>query len=192
MMMEPLLERLQENAVMTMGPTAVRRPRRASALRGFVADPDALEALVRAGDPVIYETFEPPVPETPGHLMFGITVLYPGKIGAEYFMTKGHFHVQRQTAEVYVCLRGRGYLVLETEQRDTRALSMEQGSIVYVAPGWAHRSVNAGAEPFILFYTFPADAGHDYDVIARRGFALRVLDVHGSPTVVGPAGRGAG
>lgn len=182
--MEPLLERLQEDALITLGPTAVRRTRRASALRGFVADPDALDALIRRGDPMIYETFEPPVPEAAGHLMFGLTVLYPGRVGAEYFMTRGHFHVQRQTAEVYVCLRGHGYFVVETEDGEARALPVARGSVVYVAPGWAHRSVNTGDEPFILFYTFPADAGHDYDVIARRGFSLRVLEVDGRPTVV--------
>lgn len=194
--MEPLLERLQLDPSVVMSPSSTRRPRRASDLRGFFRDASALEALIRAGDPVLYETLEAPVPETVGHLSFGVTVLYPGKVGAEYFMTKGHFHVQRQTAEVYTGLRGRGYLVLQTEQGEARALPIEPGGVVYVAPGWAHRTVNVGDTPLVVFYTFPADAGHDYGTIAGTGFTLLVVEVDGTPAVVErerwPRATGAG
>ncbi len=182
--MEPLLERLRYDGIITMGPQATRHPRRASALRGCFLDAQALEALIESGDPVIYETFEPPIPEASGHLKFGITVLSPGRVGREYFMTKGHYHVQRQTAEVYVGLRGRGYLVMQTEQGARRAVPVEPGSVVYVAPGWAHRTVNTGDEPLVVFYAFPADAGHDYHAIARSGFGLLVMEVDGRPAVV--------
>lgn len=182
--MEPLVDYLQFDPAIAMGPQATRRPRRASDLRGFFRNTPALDALIRQGDPVVYETFEPPLPEAPGHLMFGITVLYPGRVGDEYFLTKGHYHVRRLTAEVYLCLRGRGYLVMQTEEGHSRAVPLERWSVVYVAPGWAHRTVNTGDEPLVVFYTFPADAGHDYGTIAKDGFALLVLDVHGTPTVV--------
>lgn len=181
--MEPLVERLAYGTTIGLGPQAIRRMRRASDLRGFFQDADALETLIRNGDPVIYETFEPPVPEAAGHVMFGITVLQPGRVGNEYFMTKGHYHVQRQTAEVYAALRGRGYLVMQTEQGASRAVPVEAGGVVYVPPGWAHRTVNTGDEPLVLFYAFPADAGHDYTAVARSGFALVVRDVNGTPTV---------
>ena len=29
---------------------------------------------------------------TPGGLYFGTTIIQPGKVGNEYFMTRGHFH----------------------------------------------------------------------------------------------------
>lgn len=182
--MEPLIERLQLDPSVAMSPSATRRPRRASDLRGCFRDASALEGLIRAGDPVIYETLEAPVPEAAGHLSFGITVLYPGKVGTEYFMTKGHFHTRRQTAEVYAGLRGRGYLVMQTEQGEARALPIEPGGVVYVAPGWAHRTVNVGDAPLVVLYTFPADAGHDYGAIAATGFALCVVEVEGTPAVV--------
>lgn len=182
--MEPLRAHLQGDPITVMGPGAARHPRRASDLHGIFRDSEALVGLIRGGDPVIYETYEPAVPEAPGHLMFGLTVLHPGRVGDEYFMTRGHYHVQRQTAEVYLCLRGRGYLVMQMEQGEVRAAPMEPGSVVYVAPGWAHRSVNIGDEPFVLFYTFPADAGHDYGAIGRDGFGLRVVEVNGEPAVI--------
>ena len=52
-----------------------------------------------------------PVPEgTPGGLFFGITRIMPGKVGNEYFMTKGHFHRNEDTAEFYWGVEGEGVL----------------------------------------------------------------------------------
>ncbi|NLG68796.1 MAG: cupin domain-containing protein, partial [Firmicutes bacterium] len=136
--------------------------RRASDLMGFVRDTAALQAMVEAGDPVVYETFEAPVPEEAGHLLYGITVIRPGKIGSEYFMTKGHYHVVRESAEIYFGLAGHGLLLMQDEQGDFRAVPIGPGAVVYVPPGWAHRSVNTGVEPLVMLYAFPAHAGHDY------------------------------
>ena len=40
---------------------------------------------------MVYEFYEMGAPETDGHLAFGSSITYPGKVGNEYFMTKGHF-----------------------------------------------------------------------------------------------------
>lgn len=165
-------------------PALRRRVRKASDLRGVFMDEEALEWLIRQGDPVVYETYEPPVPESAGHLTFGLTVMFAGQVGSEYFMTRGHFHVQRQTAEVYYALRGLGYLLMQDEQDRARAEPLEPGSMVYVPPGWAHRSVNTGAEPLVFIYVFPADAGHDYGAIQQKGFAKVVVQAQGRPVVV--------
>ena len=79
--------------------------RRASDMKGHYADAAALDALIRAGNPVHYEVFEIPVPETYGHLMYCISKLHPGLVGDEFFMTKGHYHTVVETAELYLCLR---------------------------------------------------------------------------------------
>ncbi|MEW6048972.1 MAG: glucose-6-phosphate isomerase family protein, partial [Bacillota bacterium] len=81
--------------------------------------------------------------------------------------------------------RGRGFLIMQSEQGEARAVPMEAGSVAYVPPGWGHRTVNADlAEPFVLFFAFPADAGHDYDTVARTGFSLIVVHRNGKPEVV--------
>ena len=83
--------------------------RRASDMRGYYADEEALERLIAAqDDPVHYETFESPVPEEYGQVKFCISKLYPGLVGDECFMTKGHYHEVPQAGEVYLCLTGRG------------------------------------------------------------------------------------
>jgi glucose-6-phosphate isomerase len=91
--------------------------RRASDMRGYYADADALEHLIRErGDPIHYEVFEKPVPETRGNLMYCISKLQPGLIGDEFYMTKGHYHRVRHTAELYLCLRGQGLMLMKTEE----------------------------------------------------------------------------
>ena len=56
-----------------------------------------------------------------GGLFFGRTIIEPGKVGAEYFMTKGHIHKIKNRAEYYWCIQGEGMLILMNEKRQTRA-----------------------------------------------------------------------
>ena len=160
--------------------------RRASDMRGHYADAAALDALVRSGDPVHYEVFETPVPEEYGHLMYCISLLHPGTVGAECFMTKGHYHTRIETAEIYLCLRGEGYMLMKTQDGTGRAERMERGRMVYVPPYWAHRSVNTGAGPLVSFCVYPAEAGHNYGDIETEGFPQRVF-VRGDRVCVDPA-----
>ena len=137
----------------------------------------SLERLIaEKKNPVHYEVFEVPVPEDYGHLMYCISTLQPGLVGQEYFMTKGHYHSVPNTAEIYLCLRGEGYMVMKTSDGKCVAERMTRGRMVYVPPFWAHRSVNTGAsEPLISFCVYPAEAGHNYGDIATEGFPKRVL-----------------
>lgn len=159
--------------------------RRASDMRGYYADADALERIIREeGDPVHYEVFENPVPAAQGHLMYCISKLQPGLVGDEFFMTKGHYHAVRETAELYLCLRGEGFMLMKTERGECTAEAMNQGRMVYVPPGWAHRSVNTGGEPLISLCVYPAEAGHNYGDIEKQGFPRRILLREGRPQVV--------
>ena len=58
--------------------------------------------------PVLYEVYEFKRPEVAGELLHGVSVIHPGLVGNEFFMTKGHFHSLLETAEVYYCLKGEG------------------------------------------------------------------------------------
>jgi glucose-6-phosphate isomerase len=159
--------------------------RRASDMRGYYADADALERLIREGDdPVHYEVLEKSVPETRGNLMFCISKLRPGLVGDEFFMTKGHYHAVRDTAELYLCLRGEGLMLMKTETGECTAEVMARARLVYVPPGWAHRSVNTGEDALVSFCVYPAEAGHNYGDIEKQGFPQRVLRVKGEPQLV--------
>jgi glucose-6-phosphate isomerase, archaeal len=154
--------------------------RRASDMRGYYRDPAALEHLIKeCQDPVHYEVFELPVPEQRGHLMYCISSLQPGKVGGEFFMTKGHYHQVIDTAEVYLGLKGEGYLLMKTADGRCETQKISRGRMVYVPPCWAHRSINAGSEPLVSFCVYPAEAGHNYGDIAADGFPKRIIEQNG-------------
>jgi glucose-6-phosphate isomerase len=150
--------------------------RKASDMRGHYKDAAALDALIGRADPLHYEVFEVPVPEQYGHLMYCISTLQPGLVGEECFMTKGHYHTVIETAEIYLCLRGEGYMLMKTSDGRPAAEKMSRGRMVYVPPYWAHRSVNTGTtEPLVSFCVYPGDAGHNYGDIETEGFPKRVF-----------------
>ncbi|MDB6154043.1 MAG: glucose-6-phosphate isomerase [Chthoniobacteraceae bacterium] len=153
---------------------ANRLTRRASDMRNYYRDGAALDALIaEGGDPVHYEVFEHPVPNEYGHLMYCISDLKPGSVGDECFMTKGHYHTRINTGEIYLALRGCGYMMMKTTDGQCRYEEFRPGRMVYVPPYWGHRSINTGDEPLISFCVYPGDAGHNYGDIEREGFPKR-------------------
>lgn len=162
---------------------AVTTKRYLSQMKNMFFDEKAVQGVLQTEDPLIYEFYELGCPERAGDLAFGTTILYPGKIGNEYFMTKGHFHTILETAEVYYLLSGEGYMVLENPEGDTEEIPLKKGQVVYVPRRYAHRTVNTGTEPLITFFTFPADAGHDYGTIETMGYHKIILEQNGEPKV---------
>ena len=105
-----------------------------SQMKGFYYDSEA-EAKLLESDPMVYEFYELNCPEVSGDLAFGTTIVYPGKVNDEYYMTKGHFHVILDTAEVYYTLSGRGILLCESPEGDVKLLEMKPGAKYIVANG---------------------------------------------------------
>lgn len=134
-----------------------------------------IDVKLEKENPIIYEVFEAPIPEKEGELMFLITVLYPGKVNGEFFMTKGHYHVVENTAEVYLGLSGKGLVLCQTKEGDFESLEISPNKVVYIPPCWAHRTVNTSSEPLVFFGIYPAHAGHDYESIEKDGFRKRVF-----------------
>lgn len=155
-----------------------------SNMKGMFADEAALQAKLAQEDSLVYEFYELNLPEKPGDLLFGTSIVYPGKVGNEYYMTKGHFHTILDTAEVYYCLQGQGYMLMENPEGDWAAEELTPGKAVYVPGRYAHRSVNTGSEPMITFFVFRADAGHDYGTIETRGYRKLIVDDGGKPSIV--------
>lgn len=155
-----------------MDPHALVVERRLSHMTEAYADSAAVAAA--ADDPVIYRAFEADVPHEASQLVYRTTIIEPGRVGAEFYMTKGHHHVV-DSAEFYLGMSGTGVIVMQTRTGEVRVEEMPPGRAVHVPPGWAHRSVNVGAEPFVFLAVFFGNAGHDYASIERDGFAVRVL-----------------
>ncbi|MHB8969107.1 MAG: glucose-6-phosphate isomerase family protein [Pirellulaceae bacterium] len=158
--------------------------RYAADMRGYYADAEALERLIVEQDnPIHYETFESAVPEEYGQVKFCISKLYPGLVGHECFMTKGHYHAVLAAGEAYLSLTGRGLMMMKTSGGACRWEEFVPGRMVYVPPYWAHRSINTGDEPLISLCMYPGDAGHNYGDIQTEGFSKRVFKRSGEVTI---------
>lgn len=154
-------------------------------LRGSFADAAAYEAALAQGNPLLYEVASVEPAQGDGQMHYGLGILYPGKIGDEYFLTKGHYHTHRPAAEIYIGLKGEGAMVLEDEATgETRLVHLRAQSVVYVPGHTAHRTVNTGAEPLVYLGVYPSNAGHDYGAIAQKNFRKVVVERDGQPVLI--------
>ncbi|HET9028105.1 MAG TPA: glucose-6-phosphate isomerase family protein [Trueperaceae bacterium] len=158
--------------------------RHLSDLKGLFNDATA-EAALLTDDPLLYEVFEAAdIPREDGHLLFSTTVLRPGVVGNEYFMTKGHYHARADRSELYYGLAGEGLLLMQTPEGRINVQPMRAGSACYVPPYWGHRSINVGTDNLVFLAAYPADAGYRYGPIAEGGFAQIVVAGSNGPELV--------
>jgi glucose-6-phosphate isomerase, archaeal len=139
-------------------------------LDGIYADQASFQALVEtSGDSVAYQVDEVRFSDKVSDLITGLSVLQPGKVGSEFFMTRGHLHQRADRAETCYCVAGHGILLMESLDGKAEAAEMRPGSLVYVPPFWVHRSVNVGRDVFATLFSYPADAGQDFEIVRRAG-----------------------
>ncbi|MBI5382845.1 MAG: cupin domain-containing protein [Opitutae bacterium] len=178
-----LITRYEPESGKIIGAPSVTR--RLSDLRGCFADTKAFEAALAADNPVLYRVgaVEPGVGA--GDLHYGVGLLMPGRIGNEYYMTKGHLHSWRDAAEIYFGLTGEGVMLLEDEASgESRMVPLLPNQAVYVPGHTAHRTMNTGTTPLTYIGVYPAKAGHDYAAIAQKNFRCVVIERNGRPTLV--------
>ena len=118
---------------------------------------------------VVYEVWEHRASKNKGDLVFGTSVMKPGRVGDEFFLTRGHLHQKAYCAETYFCLRGIGVLLMESPDGEIKALKLDKGQLVYVPPFWFHRSVNIGDSELVTLFTYNSDAGQNYEILKKRG-----------------------
>jgi glucose-6-phosphate isomerase len=159
--------------------------RHLSDLSGCFADPAAFATALAKNNSLLYSvaSFEPGRDD--GDLHYGVGLIMPGRVGDEYFMTKGHLHAWREAAEFYVGLTGDGVMLLEDEQTgESRMAPLRPNHVVYVPGKTAHRTMNTGKVPLTYLGVYPAKAGHDYGAIAARNFRCVVVERDGQPAML--------
>lgn len=114
-----------------------------------------------------------------GNLNWGLTVMKPVLINDECNMTKGHYHEDKNCAEIYFGISGEGLLLLMDENGKTWAEKIYQGSLHHIDGNLAHRLVNIGDVDLKVGACWPTTAGHDYDAIVEHEFAYRVFKRNG-------------
>ena len=160
--------------------------RRLSQLDGIFADTTAYkELLTAADDPLIYSVTSVSPVDGDGQLHYGIGKILPGRVGQEYFMTRGHFHEWRVAAEIYIGLGGVGLMLLEDESGQTfRSIELTPNSVIYVPGETAHRTINTGDKPLTYIGIYPAQAGHDYGALAERNFSKVAIAQNDIPVLL--------
>ena len=150
-----------------------------------VFEDEAARQLIDGVKPVYAVEYWKPVSEgTEGGLYWGNSTVFPGLVGEEYFMTRGHFHRRRDRSEYYTTVSGTGLLVLMDEERRAAVQEMAPGTTHYIPGHTAHRVVNTGDVPLRFLACWPSDAGYDYATIEEHGFSVRVMRRNGGAEVV--------
>lgn len=154
-----------------------RYEKRLSDLAGIYGQNEAFAAATaEGGDRIVYTVHEARPAAERGDLIFGTTFMEPGKIGDEYFMTRGHIHARANRPETYYGESGQGVMLLENPEGETEIVEIGPKKLVYVPPLWIHRSVNTGDVPLVMSFCYPSDSGQDYEIIARAGgMAKRIV-----------------
>lgn len=158
-------------------------------LDGLYRDKDAFaKAVAASGEEIVYRVQDMRPEQEVGDVIFGVTYMEPGKIGDEFYMTRGHIHATANRPEVYYGEAGSGLMLMESPEGETRIEPITPRVAVYVPPYWVHRSVNVGNEPLVMSFYYPSDSGQDYEVIARCGgmATLIVADGDGWKAVPNP------
>lgn len=172
------------NNYQMQGEPVINQTRKLKDIPGIFTDEKAYSEMDSEQLAYTVQAWLPVAEGTPGGLFFGASTIYPGKVGNEYFMTKGHFHSQGDRAEFYWGVQGKGMLILMDRNRKTWAEEVHPGSLHYIGGEIAHRLANTGDEKLIVGACWPSDAGHDYDEIAVNGFSARLVEVDGEPKLV--------
>ena len=156
-----------------------------SDLAGCFLDTAAYESALLAGNPLVYSVACVEFGDGDGDLHYGLGKIMPGRVGSEYYLTKGHFHSWRKAAELYIGLTGEGVMLLEEEVSGaTQLVPLRPYQIVYVPGHTAHRTINVGSVPLTYLGVYPAKAGHDYHTIAQHNFRKVLIDRNGKPVVL--------
>ncbi|MEN8174022.1 MAG: glucose-6-phosphate isomerase family protein, partial [Chloroflexota bacterium] len=141
--------------------------RKLSDLKDYYSDQNAVGEILSEDNPLIYKVWEMEYEGDGQGLSVGLTVINPGQIGGEFYMTKGHFHAADSGDEVYIATSGKGGMLLTDRSGNCQFIEMELGKLYYVPGNFAHRTVNIGSEEFVFLCVWPPNIIHDYETIAE-------------------------
>ena len=147
-------------------------------LEGLYEDQAAYSSLLaKMADEIVYEVTDYKPSTMSGDMIIGVTRMIPGKVGNEYFLTRGHIHAKPNRPEMYYGEKGIGIMLLESPEGEIRTIEIAPRTMCYVPPFWIHRSVNTGPGELVMTFAYPADSGQDYDIIAKAGgMRNRIID----------------
>jgi len=136
----------------------------------WYSDEKAVEKALRTRkgkNKIIYETFT----EKDSPIDLTLTVVHPGTIGKEYYMTKGHVH-RANNPEFYILLEGNGKLLIQKSGRkgEVKIINLEKGRIALIPKGYAHRLINVGKKKLKVLTIYSENSRPNYNVKFKKRF----------------------
>lgn len=113
---------------------------------------------------VIYETYT----DKMAPINLTLTVVNPGVVGREFYMTKGHIH-RKRVPEFYILLEGKGKLLLQKGSK-AKAVDLRKGEIALVPIDNAHRLINTGSKKLKILTIYDQKSKPDYNIKFRKRF----------------------
>lgn len=164
----------------TFAGRAAQSRRTLSEIRSIFVTPPAIDR-----DDLVYETHGMPAEiEGDAKLLYATTILQPGDVEGEFFMTRGHFHTRPDRGELMFTLRGEGALILMDRDRNTWLEPMTPGSTHDIDGRFAHRVANTGDTPLVFLVAWMSDCGHDYESIKADGFGKILVSTATGPQLI--------
>jgi glucose-6-phosphate isomerase, archaeal len=139
--------------------------RRLKDLKNLFLNQEKVKEILRRGEnPIIYETFV----EDKSPMKLGLTVMNSGKIGKEFYFTKGHIHLSK-SEEFYILMEGKGKL-LKQKGNKTRVINLKKGDLALIGKGEAHRLINTGRRKLKVLTIYHERSKPDYSVKFKKRF----------------------
>lgn len=138
--------------------------RRIRDMAPFFSDQIAVQKLLEK-NPLLYLVYE----KIEGDVSYSLTVIEPGRIGEEFYMTKGHYHAVPSSEPIHV-VEGEGVLVLQDKKGNAKEVKLKKGIIYVIPKDYAHRVVNIGKKRLSFVCVYATKAGHDYSIVEKEGF----------------------
>ena len=128
----------------------------------FVDKEEVEEILKDEGNLEIYKTFT----KTFSPIKLTLTVVNPGTVDREFYLTKGHVH-KNKTPEFYILLEGKGSLILQKAGKP-KEIKLKIGKIALIPEGFAHRLVNTGNKKLKVLTIYHEDSHPDYHIKFKK------------------------
>lgn len=98
----------------------------------------------------------------------GLTVIEPGKIKNEFFMTKGHKH-KPAAEEIYMLISGKGKLIIQ-DTKKLKSFDLKKNKVYAIPKNSAHRLVNTGKQKLEVLTIYPKGLKNDYSIKFKKRF----------------------
>jgi glucose-6-phosphate isomerase, archaeal len=119
--------------------------------------------ILKKRNPIIYTVYRKENKEDKG--IMSLTVINSGRIGKEFFMTKGHKH-KKKSPEEYILVKGKGILLLQ--KHICKAKELVKNKKVKISGKEGHRLVNIGNKNLEVITIESKKEEKDYNIKFKK------------------------